>query len=128
MTFWILLVIAGGLTYISMRWRNLFYTLGAVLGWLSLWVYNQNYPPTNIVVGSFIHEVMYYAFIVMAIGVFLVYLGNRRRGYTGFPMTKHEESEIEERSTRNRPTRGLMDLPPDQYKAYIRSRIRRRRR
>ena len=128
MTFWILLVIALVLTYVSMRWRNLFYTFGAVLGWLALWVYNQTYPPTNIVVGSFIHEVMYYAFIVMAIGVFLVYLGNRSRGYTGYPMTKGEEAELDTKRMSSRPARGLLDLSEAEYKRYVHGVVRRRRR
>lgn len=95
------------------------------MGWIALWAYNNNYPPFNVAQGSFVHEILMYGSIIMAIGVMIMYFQNRQRGYTGFPMTKKEEKEFEENM---KPKRNLTDLSPDEYKSYIRSRIRRRRR
>ncbi len=124
MTFWILLAIAGFLTLMSLRYRNILMSLGASLGWIALWMYNLNYPPTNIVIGSTLHEVLVYTFIIMAIAVMLMYFWNRNRGFTGYPTTKREEAALEAQSRR---PRGIMDLSSEQYKTYIHSRIRRRR-
>jgi hypothetical protein len=124
MTFWIILVFAIALSIISLRYRNLFFSLGGTLGWLGLWAYNNINPPTGVTRGSFVHEVLMYGSIIMAIGVMIMYLRNRQRGYTGYVMTKKEETEAEGQRI---PRRGLMDLSPEEYQRYIRNRMRRRR-
>jgi len=126
MTYWILLVIALSLSIVSLKWRNILFSLGGTLGWVALWAYHQAYPPLNIAVGSFVHEVLYYAYIIFAIAVMLVWIGNVRRGYTGYPMTRNEEARMEERN--RTPARGLMDLSPEEYRTYIRGRMTMRRR
>lgn len=126
MTYWILLVAAIALSIISLRWRNILFSLGGTLGWLALWAYHQTNPPAGIAVGSFVHEILYYTYIIFAVAVMLVWIGNMRRGYTGYPITKSEELKMEERN--RRPARGLMDLDNNEYRAFIRARMRKRRR
>ncbi len=127
MTYWIILVMALALSLISLRYRNILFALGGTLGWIALWAYHQSNPPAGVSVGSFVHEVMYYAFIVMAIAVMFVYFKNRDRGYTGYPTTKSEEVELDQRRISRRPARGLMDLSPTEYRAVIRSKMRHKR-
>ncbi len=125
MTFWIILVFAIVLSVMSLRWRNLLFSFGGALGWIALWAYNNNYPPVNVAQGSFVHEILVYGSIIMAIGVMIMYFNNRQRGYTGYTMTKKEESEAEGRRT---PKRGLMDLNNTEYRQVIRARMQGRRR
>lgn len=124
MTFWIILVIAGFLTLLSFRYRNILISLGGSLGWFALWMYNFDYPPANITIGSTLHEVLIYVFIIMAVATMLMYFRNRARGYTGYTPTKSEEAESEARRS---PARGLMDLTPTEYQRLVRTRLRRRR-
>ncbi len=123
MTFWIILVFALVLSIISLKYRNLFFSFAGALGWFGLWAYNNSYPPTNVVRGSFVHEVLMYGSLVMAIGVMFTYFRNRQRGYTGYDVTAKEKNEIESRRT----PRGLMDLSPSEYQQHIRARMHRRR-
>ena len=95
MTFWILLVIALTLSLLSLRWRNILFSLGAAIGWLVLWRYNLNYPPTNITQGDITHDWMNYVFIIMAIAVMLIWFRNRNRGYTGYSRTAIEERDYQ---------------------------------
>lgn len=120
------MVFALVLSIMSLRWRNLFFSFGGALGWLALWAYNNNYPPTNVTQGSFVHEVLMYGSIIMAIGVMVMYFQNRQRGYTGYAMTKNEELQLGERN--KKPARGLMELNSTEYRAYIKARMRQQRR
>lgn len=73
MAFWILLAIAGFLTSLSIRRYNLIFSFAGALAWMAVWGYNLNYPPANIVVGSFVYDLLYYIFIIMAIAVIFIY-------------------------------------------------------
>ena len=83
MTFWILLVLAGFLTILSMRYYNILFSFGGMLGWIAVWVYNLNSPPTGITVGTFLHDVLTYTFIIMAIAVMYIYFRNRGKQKAG---------------------------------------------
>lgn len=123
MTFWIILVFALVLSIISLKYRNLFFSFAGALGWFGLWAYNNSNPPINVTRGSFVHEVLMYGSLIMAIGVMFMYYRNRQRGYTGYETTKKEETEIASR----RPARGLMDISTAEYKQLIHSKMHRRR-
>lgn len=123
MTFWILLATAGFLTVMSLRHYYLMLSFSAALGWIALWMYNLNYPPTNITIGSTLHEVLVYTFIMMAIATMYMYFRNRGRTSAGTSGSGGGESGA---SPPSAPS--LMDMSPEQYKAYIRSRVRRQRR
>jgi predicted permease len=94
MTFWILLAIAGFLTYLSLRYRNFWLSASGALGWFAVWWYNTQYPPTNIAVNSFGHQVLYYLFILLAIGTFFNWIRNRNRIPTN-ERTAREQAEYE---------------------------------
>lgn len=126
MTFWIILAIAGFLTAISLRYRNLLFSLAGSLGWLALWMYNFSYPPTNITVGSTLHEFLVYTFILMAIGTMLVYFWNRSRGYTGYPPSVKDNADAVVRG--GMANRGIMGMNYYEYRTYLRNRLRRRAR
>lgn len=130
MTFWILLALAGLVSYFSLRHRNLLLSLGASIMWLSLMAYNLTYPPTNITAGDTIHEWMTMGFVIIAIAV--MYMWFRNRGRTeSMTRVSAGEGEILARSATQEgvtPTRSVMALSPEEYKAHLRSRMRRRRR
>jgi len=127
-TYSILIVIAVVLSLVSLRYPNILFALGGSLAWISLWVFHQSNPPALIVVGSFIHEMLMYVYIIMAVGTFFMWVRNRARGRTGYTMTRGEETELDMRRMSSRPTKGLIDLSPTEYKTYVRSTIRKRRR
>ena len=78
MTYWVLLAIAGFLTLLSLRHHNILFSLSGMLGWIGVWAYNLNYPPTNITVGTFMHDVLTYTYIMMAIAVMYIFFRGRR--------------------------------------------------
>lgn len=126
-TYSILVVVAVALSLISLKYPNLLFGLGGILGWIALWAYHQNNPPAGIIVGSFIHEALMYAYLVMAIAVFFMWVRNRQQGRTGYTMTRGEETELDERRARRRPAKGLLDLSPTEYRRYVRGTLRNRR-
>lgn len=128
MTFWILLAIAGGLSLISLRYRNMLFTLGATLGWFALLAHHLNTPPFGVTQGSFVHEALLCVFAIMGIAVMMMWARNRERGYTGYNMTKREEAEQEARYASKLPARGMMDLSTTEYRQLIHARMRQRRR
>lgn len=130
MTFWILLVLAGWVSFLSLRHRNLLLSLGAAIMWLALMAYNLTNPPTNITQGSTIHEWMTMAFIIVAIAVVYMFFYTRGRTESTTRISAGE-GEVLARSSKQEgvtATKSLMDMSPDEYKAYIRTRVRRRRR
>jgi hypothetical protein len=124
MTFWIILVMALLLSLISFKYRSLLFSLAGSILWVALWAYNNNYPPTNIAQGSFVHEILMYGSIIMAIGVMFMYFMNRKRGYTGYTQTDEEKQTALD----SRPRRGIMDLDTSEYRTYMRAKMRGRRR
>ncbi len=125
MTFWILLATAGFLTVISLRYNNILYSLAGSLVWIALWMYNLSYPPANIVIGSTLHEVLVYTFIIMAIATMYMYF--RNRGRTSRSRVSEGESGVGGGVLSPTP-KGLMDLSPDEYRRYLVARMRGRRR
>jgi hypothetical protein len=122
-TYSILLVVALALSLVSLKYRNILFALGGILGWIGLWAYHKDNPPAGIIEGTFIHEVLMYAYIAMAIATFIMWLRNRNRGYTGYPLSRGEQDEQERRIISNRPTRGLMDLSTSEYRSVMRAKI-----
>ena len=95
MTFWILLAIAGFLTFLSVRYFNFWLSACGALSWISVWWYNTQFPPTNIAVNSFGHQILYYVFILLAIGTFFNWVRNRDRLPSGYTRTAKEQAEYE---------------------------------
>lgn len=128
MTFWILLTLAVVLSYISLKWRNILFSLGAMLGWISLWRYNLDYPPTNIVVGDITHTWLTYLFLIMAIAVMLIWFFNRQRSYTGYPKTAQEERDYQEELKKPRQSSSYEEETNEEYRTRVRKAVRGRRR
>ncbi len=119
MTYLVLAVIAIALTIISLRWRNVAITLASTLSWFALWAYNLTSPPSGITIGSLIHDVLNYTFLVATIGVMVSYLLNKSRGYTGYPMTAQEQADYNRELKVEPEEPSIMAMSPEQYKSYI---------
>ena len=128
MTYCILLAIAIILTIVSLRWRNILFTLGGTIGWLTLWVYNFDNPPTNITQGSTAHEFLIYTFIVMAIATLLMYFRNRNRGYSGYPRTPEEQAEYDRTVKAPPAPQPYMEMGEEEYRNRVRKALRPNRR
>jgi hypothetical protein len=125
-TFSILGIAAVVFTVISLRYYNLLFSFVAMISWVGLWAYNLNYPLTNITQGSFVHEVMTYSFIIMAVVVMLLYFRNRGQAQGMF--NANTEKEGAKNTNNSTPSRGLMELDTNEYRKLMRERIRNRRR
>ena len=79
MTFWILMTLAGWLTFLCLRNSNLLLSLGAGIAWFSLMAYNLTNPPTNITAGSIVHEWLTMGFFILGIAVILMWFRTRGR-------------------------------------------------
>lgn len=79
MTFWIILSLASILSYFSFRHINILLSLAASTSWLTLMAYNTTNPPTNIAVGSTVHEWLTFVFIMVAIATMYMWFRNRGR-------------------------------------------------
>lgn len=126
MTFWILLAIAAVLSYMCLRYTSLLLSLGAAMAWLTLMAYNLNHPPANITQGETIHQWMTLVFTAIAIALMFMWVGNRSRGYTGYPITKREQGELESRQ--KPPEKGRMEWSEDAYRTDVRRRLHQHRR
>ena len=121
MTFWILLAIAGFLTLLSIRMYNIIFSLAASLGWFAVWGYHLNNPPANITIGTFVYDLLYYIFIIMAIVVMYIYFRNRGK-QTSVTKISAENNEIVARTYN-----GGMEETPDEYRMRVRRALRSRR-
>ena len=130
MTFWILLVLAGWLSYLSFRNKNMLLALGASIMWLCLMAYNLSYPPTNITQGDTIHEWMTMGFVVLAIAVLYTWFRNRGKTESQTKISVGD-NELLLRSAKSEGVtkeKSLMDKSPEEYRAYVRRAIRRGKR
>ena len=110
------------LTIISFKWRNVAILLSAVLAWGALFFYNLSTPMTNITVGSLQHDFVTYSILLALAGTITAYIYNRRRGYTGYERTAQEEREYQNELRRPESEENIMEMSPEQYRAYIRRR------
>lgn len=122
MTFWILLVIAGFLTILSIRRYNIIFSFSGALGWMALWGYNLNNPPANITVGTFVYDLLYYTFIIMAIAVIYIYFAGRSKRESTASLSV-ENGKIVAQST-SEETRE----PTEEYRQRVRRALRQNRR
>ncbi len=130
MTFWILLVLAGWVSYLSLRSKNMLLALGASIMWLALMAYNLNFPPTNITQGDTIHEWLTMGFVVLAIAVLMAWFKNRGRTESQARISMGDGEILARGSTQMgvTPNQSLMKMSPEEYRTHIRTRTRRRRR
>ena len=129
MTFWILLVIAGWLSFLSLRHIHILLSLGASMAWLTLMAYNTTYPPTNVVVGSTVHEWMTYVFVIVAIAVMFIWFRQRGRTESTTRVGVGEGELIAQTTKREGVTgRNMMEQTPDEYRASIRKSLHPNRR
>ena len=125
-TFSILIVLALVLTVISLRWYNLLLSFVACMAWVSLWAYNLSNPPTGITQGSFVHEVLVYSFIVMAIGVMLLYFRNRGEAKNMLNANTDKEGVPPKSEQEFEPRKSIMNTSVSEYRQNLRGRINRR--
>ena len=129
MTYWILMALAGWVSFLSLRSRNLLLALGASIMWLALMAYNLNFPPTNITQGDTIHEWLTLGFIALAIGVLFAWFRNKGKTVSEGRTSLGEGEILTRSSTKIGVTnKSLMKMSPEEYKVFIRTRVRRRRR
>lgn len=130
MTFWILLVLAGWVSFLSLRSQNILLALGASIMWLALMAYNLNFPPTNITRGDTIHEFLTLGFIGIAIAVLLAWFRTRGKIESVARISMGDGEVLSRRETRTGVTlnQSLMNMSPEEYRTHIRTRMRRRRR
>ncbi len=130
MTFWIILVLAGWVSYLSLRSKNMLLALGASIMWLALLAYNLNFPPTNIVQGDTIHEFLTLGFIAIAIAVLLAWFRNRGTTVSQGRISEGDGEILTRSSTQTgvTPNQSLMSMSPEEYRRHIRSGMGKRRR
>ncbi len=117
MTFWILLAIAGFLTLLSLKHYNIIFSFAGTLGWMAVWGYNLDHPPSNVVVGTFVYDLLYYTFIIVAIAVMLIYFRNRSRQTSGSGGGNVERGETSVRAIREG---GAMSESAEEYRMRVR--------
>ena len=116
MTFWILLVIAGFLTLLSIKRYNLIFSFAATLMWLAVWGYNLDNPPANITIGTFVYDLLYYTFIIMAIAVIFIYfVGKSKREST--TSLRVEDGRIVAHTVSE--TQSTVGETPEQYRQRV---------
>jgi hypothetical protein len=125
-TFCILGILAIILMVISFRWYNILLSLFGAIAWMGLWAYNLNNHPTGIVIGSFVHQILTYMFIGLAIVTMLLYF--RSRGQAAGTFNSGSDKEGLPIISNQIQSRGVMGLDDMEYKAYIHARANRRKR
>ena len=129
MTFGMFVALAIGVSWLSLIRKNLLLSLGASIMWLSLMAYNLNFPLTNVTQGDTIHEFMTLGFITMALAVLLAWYRNRGRTESQSRVSMGDGEVLSRRSTQKGVTdTSLMNKSPEEYRAYLRTRMGRRRR
>jgi len=122
MTYWILLAIAGFLTFLSIKRYHFAFAVVGTLSWFAVWGYHINYPPTNIVAGTFVYDLLYYAYIIMAFTPILLYVAGRTSRKSTTSLSVEDGKIVAQSSTQENVPNGL-----DEYKATMRRAVRRRR-
>ncbi len=129
MTYWVLLVIAGLLSFLSLRHKHLLLALGASISWLTLMSYNLTNPPTNITIGSTLHEWMTYVFVAVAIAMVFIWFRSRGRTESTTRVALGDGEVIAQTTKREGVTgKNLMEQSPEEYRATVRRSLRKRRR
>jgi hypothetical protein len=123
-TFWILLAVCGLLEYFyfKQKWNVLLSIITAV-SWLGLMTYTLTNPPTNIIAGSFLQELLILVFLGGAFFNLYMWFRNRDSKFSDTGKSEYTESEERERNV-NSGNRSLMSMNETEYKAYIRSKRR----
>lgn len=122
MTYWIVLAIAGYLSWLSLRRYNIAFAIAGTLSWFAVWGYHTTNPPTNIVAGTFVYDILYYAYIVMGIAIMFIYLSGRTGSKSKASLTVEDGKIVAESSTQENVPSGL-----EEYRATMRRAVRRRR-
>ena len=129
MTFWIILALAGWVSFLSLRHHNMLLSLGASIMWLALMAYNLNYPPTNIVQGDTIHEWMTMGFVIIAMAMMFMWFRERGRSVSQTRVTANEDGiNISSEKQEGLPRTSLMDAGNEEYRARVRRAVRSKRR
>lgn len=129
MTYWILLALAGWVSFLSLRSRNMLLALGASIMWISLMAYNLNYPPTNITKGDTIHEFLTFGFLALAIATLVAWVRTRGRTESQTRISGGDDEVLSRSSTETGVTnKSLMNMSPEEYRIHVRNRMGKRRR
>lgn len=117
LTYIILVVFAIIMTWLSLIRYQFVLSVVAMLAWFALWGYHLTNPPTNITIGTFVYDLLYYGYIIMALGVFLKYIAGRtgRQTKTSY---KIEDGSIVSEST-------TVESKPVNRKEEYRTKVRR---
>ncbi len=128
MTYWVLVALAVGVSFLSLFRVNLLLSLGGFAMWMILMAYNLAFPLTNVTQGDTIHEMMTLGFIALALATLLAWYKNRGRTESSSRISMGDGEILARGSTQTgvTPNQSLMRMSPEEYKAYLRTRMRRR--
>ena len=130
MTFAIIAGLAVGVSWLSLKRKNLLLSLGASIMWLSIMAYNLKFPLTNVVQGDTIHEFMTLGFIALTLAVLLGWYYNRGKTESQTRVSMGDGEILARGSTQTgvTPNQSLMRMSPDEYRTHIRTRMGKNRR
>jgi len=115
----ILAAVALATTYFSLKFRNILLNLGAAAAWATLLdFFLLNTTPGTNWQTMFIWTV---ACFVIALALLSMFNRNGESVVKGFTGVSARENDKETKETK---PRGMMDLTPEEYRAYVRSRVR----
>ena len=148
MAYFSVLVLAVVFTTFALWRPNLLFAICATAAWFGFLAYHMSNPPSGVVTGSTIDTFIMLAVIGFAIVIPIHTLmvttrrgkdnamwgGGERSSDGGFNgnggggRTSNFSGQSNHPRRSDDAPRGLMDLSPDEYKAYLRGRVRDRRR
>lgn len=122
----VLFVVAGFFTIISLKYYNLIFSFVGMICWIGLWAYVKDNPPTGVLQGSFVHEIMMYAFIIIGVTVMLLYFRTRIKN---IPNARNgiDSEVIQPEGKPALERRGLMDISTEEYRARVRKSLNRKK-
>lgn len=123
MTWIILMVFALCLSVIALRWMNILLAIVSSAAWFSLLAYNVNYPPANITQGSNIDTFIIWAIAIVAVTIPIITI-SRMRGRATANISSVDGDELKQKIE---TIPSLSSMTTEEYRAYVRRRIRRRR-
>lgn len=114
-----------GMSFVAVRYKNMLLTLGAAILWATLLAFIL----ANTVAGTNWQTMFILAVVAFLCAFALISFFGRSRGEGSFTDNIGGlEGRQEKKPAPPRRDTGLMGMSPEEYKTYVRTRVRRRRR
>ncbi len=123
-TGYLLGILTIGASMIAVRYRNMLLTLGTAIMWAVL----MTFILANTVAGTNWQSMFILGAVAFMCAFALISFLGRSRNNRSFMDNIGNLSSREEKEVPPARRRGIMDLPPGDYQAYIHTRMQRRRR